>query len=65
MILDIDEPNWKAVFTNEELLELQATGKPLVRPAPEEVSTAIKDIQGMVSISFDKLFCIRALDTNL
>ena len=51
MILDIDGPNRKAVFTKEEVFGLQATGKPLVRPAPKEVSNAVKDTQGMVSIS--------------
>ncbi|KAI7846957.1 hypothetical protein BDC45DRAFT_527811 [Circinella umbellata] len=37
MILDVDEENWKTVFTKEELMEIQNEGSSLIRQTPDEL----------------------------
>ncbi|KAI7854628.1 hypothetical protein BDC45DRAFT_119861 [Circinella umbellata] len=47
MILDVDEENWKTVFTKEELMEIQNEGSSLIRQTPDELLGLLKAIKKM------------------
>ncbi|KAG0178932.1 hypothetical protein DFQ28_003560, partial [Apophysomyces sp. BC1034] len=44
LILDLDDPNWEDVFSDNELKELHAIGKPVVRPIPEEMERILDEV---------------------